>query len=391
MSQEVAASGAGGTVGKSDASAAAAPIVVVDRTLHPLLTTQQQQPSITPSSSSSSVSPATERLHRLHGTSLIQSACALLGLSPSCTATACTIFHRLYHRMSLRDMDVWSASMGCVLLASKVEECPRRIREIITVFVHLYRRRRLEVGWDRGGTTSNDDNNTDGKKRRRLTDEEKLNLLRYQHPLMPNSRLYKEWSEALTKAETEILRQLGFTLYWIPDHHPHKFILYFVRVLGLDGDDSNGGSSSGDGAAENNANGDGNDINVTQRAWNYCNDASLLDLSVRYEPEIVACAAILLATTNAPGGEAQHALPMAPRPWWEVFVGPGRGDDLVAVCNAILALQDSSDSDGGNPSVESNWGQMLQAMRGFVPSLVDGGSFNDPGSFVWDTLEDAVV
>ena len=280
--------------------------------------------------------------------------------------------------------------MGCVLLASKVEECPRRLREVVTVFVHLYRRRRLEVGWDHGGDTGDDNGNTNDEsksKRRRLTDEEKLNLLRYQHPLMPHSRLYKEWSEALTKAETEILRQLGFTLYWIPDHHPHKFILYFVRVLGLD--THSGGAESGDGAAENNAYGDANDISVAQRAWNYCNDASLLDLSVRYEPEIVACAAILLATTNAPEGEAQHALPMAPRPWWEVFVGPGRGDDLVAVCNAILAL--SEIGDGGDSSVESNWGQMLQAMRGFVPSLVEGGSFNDHGSFVWDALEDSVA
>lgn len=272
--------------------------------------------------------------------------------------------------------------MGCVLLASKVEECPRRLREIITVFVHLYRRRRLEVGWDRSGDKGDNGKNiNDGKKkRRRLTDEEKLNLLRYQHPLMPNSRLYTDWSDALTKAETEILRQLGFTLYWIPDHHPHKFILYFVRVLGLD--TRSGGADSEAAAAENNANGD--DISVAQRAWNYCNDASLLDLSVRYEPEIVACAAILLATTNAP---VQNALPMTPRPWWEVFVGPGRGDDLVAVCNAILALYESSD--GGDSSVEGQV-RMLQAMRGFVPSLVEGGSFNDPGSFVWDALEDSV-
>ena len=277
--------------------------------------------------------------------------------------------------------------MGCVLLASKVEECPRRLREIVTVFVHLYRRRRLEVGWDRdtSSTTSNDDKTNDGNKRT-LTDEEKLNLLRYQHPLMPTSRLYKDWTEALTQAETEILRQLGFTLYWIPDHHPHKFILYFVRVLGLD---SGGGADGDSKAAEDNAANGRDDISVAQRAWNYCNDASLLDLSVRYEPEIVACAAILLATTNAPEGEAQHALPMAPRPWWEMFVGPGRGDDLVAVCNAILAL--SEIGDGGDSSVGSNWGQMLQAMRGFVPSLVEGGSFNDPGSFVWDALEDSVA
>ena len=350
--------------------------VVVDRTLHPLLTTQSQPPTTTPSSVDS-ISPQIERLHRLHGASLIQSAAALLKLSPSATATACSMFHRLYHRISLGQLDVWSAAMGCVMLAGKVEECPRRIREVMTVFVHLYRRRRLSVGWDK-----NDDDKTDdmGKKKRRLTTDEKLNLLRYQHPLPPNSQLYKDWFDALASAETEILRQLGFTLYWIPDHHPHKFILYFVRVLGLD-QNCGGGGEEKNNSDDKSGIGESS-ISVAQRSWNYCNDASLLDLSVRYEPEIVACAAILLATQQQQQQQQQqHQLSMTPQPWWEVFVGPGRGDDLIAICNAILALNDGD--------VDGDW--RTEAMRGFVPSLVKGGSFNDPGSFSWDALEDSVA
>ena len=267
--------------------------------------------------------------------------------------------------------------MGCVMLAGKVEECPRRIREVMTVFVHLYRRRRLSVGWDK-----NDDDKTDdmGKKKRRLTTDEKLNLLRYQHPLPPNSQLYKDWFDALASAETEILRQLGFTLYWIPDHHPHKFILYFVRVLGLD-QNCGGGGEEKNNSDDKSGIGESS-ISVAQRSWNYCNDASLLDLSVRYEPEIVACAAILLATQQQQQQQQQqHQLSMTPQPWWEVFVGPGRGDDLIAICNAILALNDGD--------VDGDW--RTEAMRGFVPSLVKGGSFNDPGSFSWDALEDSVA
>ena len=254
--------------------------VVVDRTLHPLLTTQSQPPTTTPSSVDS-ISPHIERLHRLHGASLIQSAAALLKLSPSATATACSMFHRLYHRISLGQLDVWSAAMGCVMLAGKVEECPRRIREVMTVFVHLYRRRRLRVGWDK-----NDDAKTGdmGKKERILTTDEKLNLLRYQHPLPPNSQLYKDWFDALASAETEILRQLGFTLYWFPDHHPHKFILYFVRVLGLDQNCGGGGEEKNSNDDKSSTSTSTSSIGVAQRSWNYCNDASLLDLSVRYEP-----------------------------------------------------------------------------------------------------------
>jgi len=282
--------------------------------------------------------------------------------------------------------------MGCVALAAKVEECPRRIREIVTVFVHLYRRRRLGVGSDEAKNNDDDKSSSDEQptapssagKKRRLTTDEKLNLLRYQHPLPPQSQLYKDWSDALLSAETEILRQLGFTLYWIPDQHPHKFILYFVRVLGMDGGGDEEESSNDD---------DGNgSIRVAQRSWNYCNDASLLDLSVRYEPEIVACAAILLATTRDSAQTRQQQLSMTPRPWWEVFVGPGRGDDLVAMCNAILALGGGEEAreEEKSPKDDGDW--RMEAMRGFVPSLVKGGSFNDPGSFSWEALlQDSVA
>ena len=36
-------------------------------------------------------------------------------------------------------------------------------------------------------------------------------------------------------------------------------------------------------------------------------------------------------------------LPLVPRPWWEVFIGPNINDDLSTVCNSIFAVGDESD------------------------------------------------
>ena len=255
--------------------------------------------------------------------------------------------------------------MGCVLLSGKVEECPVRVRDVVMVFHHLYRRRRLGVGGcgsDGGG--GSEQQRRRQPHRRHLTNEQKTNLLRYIQPMYPAGPIYKLWSEALLKAETSILRQLGFTLYWIPDHHPHKFILYFLRVLGLDKD---GSKENGSGIGTSN-------ISVAQRSWNHCNDSCLLDVCVRYEPEVIACASIILATSSAGGtNDAGTSLPMHPRPWWEVFIGPNRDEDLIAVCNAVLGL--------GDCTLASS----RDAMRGYVPSLVEGGgSFTDPGSYLWN-------
>lgn len=85
--------------------------IIVDKSIQPLLPETTSTPS-----SMAGISSQIERLHRLHSTSL---------LHESTFATSCTIFHRVYHSISLTEHDVWSIAMACLLLASKVEEDPR--------------------------------------------------------------------------------------------------------------------------------------------------------------------------------------------------------------------------------------------------------------------------
>merc|ERR1719162_1407132 len=68
------------------------------------------------------ISPTTERIHRLHGTSIILQSSRGLGLGASSFATACIIFHRFLHSVSLTKHDVWSVALCCTLLSAKLEE-----------------------------------------------------------------------------------------------------------------------------------------------------------------------------------------------------------------------------------------------------------------------------
>ena len=215
---------------------------VVDRTIYATLPSSlnygksskeiPNSPQTTPSASDGTP-PRAERLHRLHGTSLLLDAATLLRLAPSSYATSCTIFHRMYHRVSLRQYDVWSLAIACTLLAGKVEEDTRTVRSIILTYAHIYRRRRLRVG-DDVAKFAYGAADAEAESAASLSNEEKENLLRHVKPIGVGGPAYTEWRDALFTTENVILNNLGFTLHWIPDAHPHRFILYFVRVLEIE-------------------------------------------------------------------------------------------------------------------------------------------------------------
>lgn len=292
-----------------------------------------------------------ERLHRLHGTSLILDACQLLNLS--CYASATTIFHRFYHRVSLKTCCVWTAAMASIVLAAKVEEVAIALRNVIATFSHLYRRRRLLVSCDQSElrailshpSVAASSVMTETASWTNV-ENERAKLVNVPPILSPKGPIYKDWFDAIIDTENQILRQLGFTLHWIPDHRPHKFLSYFLLALQID------------------------DELFTQSAWNYCNDSCRLDLCVRYQPEVIAC-----ATLYATALEFRWELPMQPEPWWAVFCGGNCDRHLFRAVNTILGLVDKANLD------------VCVASKAFVRSLVDNGSFVDPDHFIWFTLE----
>jgi hypothetical protein len=90
-----------------------------------------------------------------------------------------------------------------------------------------------------------------------------------------------------------------------------------------------------------------------------------------------ASSSILLAARDL-----DVSLPLSPRPWWEVFIGKDKTNDLATAGNVILGLVVKT--------TETSWTDSLVSSRAFVKSLKEEPSFNDPGSFLWDHQKDLV-
>uniref|UniRef100_A0A672MJG8 Cyclin-L1-like n=1 Tax=Sinocyclocheilus grahami TaxID=75366 RepID=A0A672MJG8_SINGR len=176
----------------------------------------------------------TETDLRILGCELIQSAGILLRLPQVAMATGQVLFHRFFYSKSFVKHSFEIAAMACVNLASKIEEAPRRIRDVINVFHHLRQLR--------------------GK--------------RSPSPLILDQN-YINTKNQVIKAERRVLKELGFCVHV---KHPHKIIVMYLQVLECEKNQT-----------------------LVQTAWNYMNDSLRTNVFVRFQAETIACACIYLA------------------------------------------------------------------------------------------------
>nr|XP_033486724.1 cyclin-L1a isoform X2 [Epinephelus lanceolatus] len=176
----------------------------------------------------------TETDLRILGCELIQSAGILLRLPQVAMATGQVLFHRFFYSKSFVKHSFEIVAMACINLASKIEEAPRRIRDVINVFHHLRQIR--------------------GKK-------------------TPSSLIldqnYINTKNQVIKAERRVLKELGFCVHV---KHPHKVIVMYLQVLECEKNQT-----------------------LVQTAWNYMNDTLRTNVFVRFQAETIACACIFLA------------------------------------------------------------------------------------------------
>ncbi|KAG8445258.1 hypothetical protein GDO86_010149 [Hymenochirus boettgeri] len=130
---------------------------------------------------------------RILGCELLQSAGILLRLPQVAMATGQVLFHRFFYSKSFVKHSFEIVAMACINLASKIEEAPRRIRDVINVFHHL----------------------------------RQLRAKRTPSPLILDQS-YINTKNHVIKAERRILKELGFCVHV---KHPHKIIVMYLQVL----------------------------------------------------------------------------------------------------------------------------------------------------------------
>ncbi|CAH0473978.1 unnamed protein product [Peronospora belbahrii] len=236
------------------------------------------------------ISRNTERLHRFFGCELIQEAGILLRLPQVVMATAQTLLHRFYYRKSLRQFDAFRVAFSCLFLAAKVEENPKRIKDVIAVFYAIFRRRK----WKYTTVT--------------------------QQLIDFDGATFSQWRMWLIMVERQVLIDLGFSVYNVTEH-PHKYVLYYIKVL--------------DGSSK-----------LAQEAWGYINDSLRTDLCVRYKAQVISCAAIFLASRFQ-----DVALPANP-PWYALF--DVEKTQLYAVSVAIMEMYKQEKLEWLEPLTEAN-------------------------------------
>ncbi|XP_022901051.1 cyclin-L1 [Onthophagus taurus] len=175
----------------------------------------------------------TETDLRIYGCELIQTAGILLKLPQVAMATGQVLLQRFYYSKSLVRHPVDQTAMACVCLASKIEEAPRRVRDVINVFSHI----------------------------------RQVNSNKPIQPVILDQN-YIQLKNQVIKAERRVLKELGFCVHI---KHPHKIIVMYLQVLGYE-----------------------KHQNLMQFSWNYMNDSLRTDAFVRYQPESIACACIYL-------------------------------------------------------------------------------------------------
>ncbi|KAJ7090267.1 cyclin-like protein [Mycena belliarum] len=213
---------------------------------------------------------------RAYGCKLVHQAGILLRQKQVAVATAQILFHRFWYVSSMKQFGIGDIGMGALYLASKLEECPLRMRDLINVYDLLLQRATHTLGPGSAKFTPT--------------------------PMAYFGSAFYELKDALVVSEMQLLKRLGFNVHVVL---PYGTLINYLRVLGLTGE-----------------------ADACTCAWGYLNDALQTPVYALYPVPAIVSAAILLA--------ARHLQRVLPTGWWELFDAPW--EDVWSVAGHIMRL-----------------------------------------------------
>ncbi|CAH2033992.1 unnamed protein product [Thlaspi arvense] len=290
------------------------------------------------------IDETTEITLRIYGCDLIQEGGILLRLPQAVMATGQVLFHRFYCKKSLAKFDVKIVAASCVWLASKLEENPKKARQVIIVFHRMEcRRENLPLGhldlYSKAKSL--------GIAISFLTHWNSFEsaicssfLYLILFPLVYILQKFSELKVDLSRTERHILKEMGFVCHV---EHPHKFISNYLATLETPPE-------------------------LRQEAWNLANDSLRTTLCVRFRSEVVACGVVYAAARRF-----QVPLPENP-PWWKAFDADKSSiDEVCRVLAHLYSLpkaQYISVCKDGKPFTFSSRSGNSQATKDVLPAAV---------------------
>ncbi|KNC82244.1 hypothetical protein SARC_05471 [Sphaeroforma arctica JP610] len=206
-----------------------------------------------------------EKLRRV-GAGFIQDVGESIRVPQLTIATASIFFQRFYVYQSFKEYDVNIMATCCLFLAGKVEETPKKARDVI---IHSAR--------------------IEGKPK-----------------MSEDSTEFKNLKDQVLKCERLLLQTISFDL---AVEHAYKYLLQYVKDIK-------------------------GDRSLAQTAWNFVNDSLRTTLGLRYKPQVIACAGILLSSKYNKSALSETS---DGKKWWSAFVDVSE-DTLKYIGDEIIKL-----------------------------------------------------
>ena len=275
---------------------------------------------------------------------VIRTAAMLLRLDIAVAARAMTFVHRLYTDRSFREVDVWDAALGALVLALKLGEVNRKIKDIIRVFVRL-QLRFLDAPAQsiKPKTTSPDAAHEIGEsKLAALTVAEQENAVRSTYSEMNIDATI----EQIAQTERFILRSMGYVCA-VSEPHRHIERLCVIALSCLDPLRKHNSilPDSSDIEYFPTENVDILDAFI-QKAWSFVNDSFATTLCCRWRGASIACAATYLtvcASVHVSEDKTEEAAKCVPTAVEAMLEASGASaEDLSSISREMLQIQKRS-------------------------------------------------